>query len=128
MPCDVHSFLNHIQLQLRSKAGIAASGIYPSILLCPPLPSPSPRCTNISSSERPQPNCISHRIFPNFFLFFSKQTKTASSLLPGTSCCLSCRSYLPQIMLYRTQSLIMFLSCKHKRHPGSKRIDLSGEF
>lgn len=37
IPCDASSFLNHIQLKFRSKAGIAASGIYPFTS----LPNPS---------------------------------------------------------------------------------------
>lgn len=36
IPCDASTFLNHIQLKLILKAGIAASGIYPLT----PLPNP----------------------------------------------------------------------------------------
>lgn len=121
IPCDASNFLNHIQLKLRSKAGTAASGIYPFI----PLPSPSiafavmHKCLQLRANTARLHQLQKESFQPLFF----KTNK--NSLLPGNFCCLSCHSYLPRIMLYRTQSLIMFLSRTHKHHPGSKQVDLS---
>lgn len=124
IPCDASSFLNHIQLKLRSKVGITASGIYPLTLSSHPFH--CLRCdaqVSLAQSKHSQIASAAERIFSTSFFKTNK-----NSLLPGNCCCLSCHSYSPRIMLYRTHSIIMFLSRTHKHHPGSKQVDLSWEF
>lgn len=85
--CDASSFLNHIQLKLRSKAGIAASGIYPFT----PLPNPSiafavmHKCLQLRANTARLHQLQKESFQPLFFQNKQKQPPPRQFLLPFMS-------------------------------------------